>query len=92
MEILNSRLVDAAPFYFKIMSAKYWNYRVIRKNGEFGIHGVYYDENDNIIGYDIEPNVYVGSDLNDLKNTLTLMMEATDKEILDFELLSVKLV
>jgi hypothetical protein len=62
-----------------------WNYRVIKKDGHLGIHGVYYDEAGKIESYDLEPNKPLGDDLDDLRNVLELMIESLDKEILDFD-------
>ena len=62
-----------------------WNYRVVKKDGFLGIHGVYYDEDGNVINIDIDPNTYVTEDLDDLRNRLELMLESLDKEIIDFE-------
>jgi hypothetical protein len=62
-----------------------WNYRVIKKDGNLGIHGVYYDETGNIKSYDLEPNKPLGDDLDDLRNELELMLEALDKEVFDFD-------
>lgn len=62
-----------------------WNYRVIKKDCYLGIHGVYYDDSGKICNWDIDPNALQGSDLKDLRNRLELMLEALDKEVLDFE-------
>jgi hypothetical protein len=62
-----------------------WNYRVIRKDGQLGIHGVYYDESGEIKSYDIEPNAPLGDDLDDLRTRLELMLESLGKEVLDFD-------
>ena len=47
-----------------------WNYRVVKKDGYLGIHGVYYDENGNITGIDQDPNAPLGEELDELRTTL----------------------
>lgn len=76
-------------FYFDDISLMTWNYRVVKKNGEFGVHGVYYNDDDKIVSIDLEPNTYTGSDLEDLRNTIELMLSALDKEVIDFETLEI---
>ena len=62
-----------------------WNYRVVRKDNQLEIHGVYYDESENIIGIDEDPNFPFGEDLEELENRLYLMTEALKREIIDFD-------
>ena len=61
-----------------------WNYRVIKKDGGCGVHGVYYDEHENITGIDQDPNAPTGESLDQLRTTLELMLEALEKPILDY--------
>lgn len=68
---------------------KNWEYRVLFKDRHLGIHSVYYDKNGNIRAMDIDPNVPLGSDLDDLRDRLELMLESLDKEILDYHKLEV---
>ena len=62
-----------------------WNYRVMKKDGCLGVHGVYYDEHGNIEGMDQDPNGPTGESLDHLKTTLELMLEALEKPILDYK-------
>ena len=62
-----------------------WNYRVIEKDGGFGVHGAYYDEHENITGIDQDPNVPIGETVDQLRTTLELMLEALKKPILDYK-------
>lgn len=64
---------------------KNFQYRVVFKNGQLGIHGVYYDNSGNIRGMDIEPNVPLGYELDNLRHKLELMLKSLDKEILDYD-------
>lgn len=62
-----------------------WNYRVINKDGSLGLHGVYYDEHDNIEGMDRDPNAPTGENLDELRTMLKLMLEALEKPIIDYQ-------
>ena len=64
-----------------------WNYRVVKKDGLLGIHGVYYDEKNNIRSADVDPNAPFGEDLEELRSRLELMIESLAEEIIDFETL-----
>lgn len=65
-----------------------WNYRVIRKKIErsddymYGIHEVWYDDNDQIDGWTDEIAPY-GESFLELKNNLNYMIKATQKPILE---------
>lgn len=79
------------------MSNNYWNYRIMRKKHstgeeEYFIHEVYYDEEDNVIGWTEEPT-YVYSSMVDLdsstpheemRKVIDMMQTALHKPILDF--------
>jgi len=72
------------------MNIMAWNYRVMIKEGfdgdsSFGIHEVYYDDNDNVIGYSINPAVPLGESEKELKKNLTLMVEALKKPPIPWE-------
>ncbi len=63
----------------------YWNYRVIKRQDQFGIHSVYYDEQGTVQGWDAEPNVPPGENLDDLRTELVCMLESLDQEIINAE-------
>lgn len=74
----------------------HWNYRVVRHtdvvpNGAsstyLGIHEVYSDKDDDdkVGGPTVDPVPLIGDDLEGLKWTLTKMMEALEKPILEEE-------
>jgi hypothetical protein len=65
-----------------------WNYRVIKKDNLFAIYSVYYDENEKIEGLSENPEPAIAEDLDYLKTQLTLMLEATEKEVIDLEEIS----
>jgi hypothetical protein len=64
-----------------------WNYRIMKSvvMGEelYGIHEVYYDEGGNPNGWTEEPIYLLESSIADLRNVLSRINEAFDKEIID---------
>jgi hypothetical protein len=63
-----------------------WDNRIFRyKNGELGIHEVFYDEEDDKISWTLDAVGCYGNDLEDLREGLRLKMLALDKPILDYE-------
>lgn len=67
-----------------------WNYRVVRKNGELGIHEAYYDENGRIWAITeraVSPFVYEGAceTVENLRTVLRRMVGAIDKPVLDYD-------
>jgi len=69
-----------------------WNYRVVRRLiGDidiFQIHEVYYREDGSIRTFTWDPVEGFGKSLEELKQDLQWMLEACDKEVLDYEVLS----
>ncbi len=63
----------------------HWNYRVLKKDDLFAIHSVYYDEDGKIVGWSQQPDPVIDEDLDYLKTQLTLMLEATEKEVIDLD-------
>jgi hypothetical protein len=63
----------------------HWNYRVLKKDNFFAIHSVYYDADGEIVGWSQHPDAVIDEDLDYLKTQLTLMLEATEKEIIDLD-------
>jgi len=63
-----------------------WNYRILAKEYKgiiyFGIHSVYYDENDIPNGYSQTPSSIVAEDLETIEFDLTKMKECLSKPIL----------
>ncbi|HEY8561149.1 MAG TPA: hypothetical protein VIL74_12310 [Pyrinomonadaceae bacterium] len=62
-----------------------WNFRVLKKDDLFAIHSVYYDEDGEIVGWNRHPDPVIDEDLDYLKTQLTLMLEATEKEVIDLD-------
>lgn len=60
-----------------------WNYRVVKKDGLYSIHDVYYDKHFDIVNIGRESPV-VGEDIEDLKWTLQKMLEACNKPSVDY--------
>jgi len=69
-----------------------WNYRVLRRLIEgtdtFQIHEVYYREDGGIHAFTEDPVEGFGESLEELKRDLRWMLEACDKEVLDYDVLS----
>jgi len=69
-----------------------WNYRVVRRMignmDTFQIHEVYYREDGAIHTFTEDPVGAFGESLEELKRDLRWMLEACDKEVLDYEVLS----
>ena len=63
----------------------HWNYRVLKKDDLFAIHSVYYDDEGKIVGWSQNPDPVIDEDIDYLKTQLTLMIEATEKEIIDLD-------
>jgi hypothetical protein len=64
-----------------------WNHRVIKtKDGVddwYAIHEVFYDKGGNVDGITKEPISVGGNTIEELKWTLTKMLESLDKDIID---------
>ena len=71
----------------------HWNHRIIKKTyktpdyteDEYGVYEVFYDENDEIIGWTMEPIRITGETKEDLRWVLDRINEAMKKEVLSFE-------
>lgn len=72
----------------------HWNYRVVRKeylhiDGSveeyFGIHEVYYEDDNSGMSATENPIAPDGETIDELKSTLTLMLEAFNKPVLDYD-------
>lgn len=76
----------------------YWNYRIVvnanmeEENAEcvFGIHRVYYDTEDNIVGWEDEPIISVleteeNNPLLELRNTLELLNTSFTSDVVDIK-------
>jgi hypothetical protein len=66
----------------------YWNHRIIKHTNKdgysyFGIHEVFYNSKDEIYGYSNEPIDISESTLDELRETLQMMMSCLNKEILE---------
>jgi hypothetical protein len=67
-----------------------WNYRIVKKGGYLGVHGVYYGEHGNIQGMDQDPNAPTAETRAELRTKLELMLEALNKPILDYDKVNAK--
>ena len=61
-----------------------WNFRVVKTDGLYSIHDVYYDENLEIMNVGRESPV-IGEDIEELKWALQKMLAACDKPIIGEE-------
>ena len=62
-----------------------WNYRVVNKNGNFGIYEVYYDENGKANAWSQDPMDPYGESLEELKADLKRMMMALERPLFEIE-------
>lgn len=62
-----------------------WNYRVIRKGKDYGIHEVYYDDDANPVSLSETSVVPVESGVEELRERLELLLEALTKVALEFD-------
>jgi hypothetical protein len=68
-----------------------WNYRVLKRDNLFAIYSVYYDDEGKIIACSENPEPAISEDFEYLKTQLNLMLEAIDKEVLEFEMIEEKI-
>ena len=61
-----------------------WNFRVVKADGLYSIHDVYYDDNQSIVNIGREAPVE-GEDIEELKWALQKMLEACDKPVIDHD-------
>lgn len=61
-----------------------WNYRLINKDGYFGIHSVHYDNGEPVL-VSVEPYELVGDSKEDVEADMKLMKMAFDKPTLDYQ-------
>lgn len=66
-----------------------WNHRLVKmEDGDdsfYQIHEVYYDENDKVQGYTKNGVTVGGSSVEGVRWVLKKMLEALDKDILDYK-------
>ncbi len=62
-----------------------WNYRVIKKDGHLAVYPVYYDDRGTIRGSSEIPFSPEAENLEELRTTLELMLDALEKEIIEYE-------
>ena len=62
-----------------------WNYRVLKRDNLFAIYSVYYDDDGKIIACSESPEPAVSEDFEYLRTQLNLMLEAVDKDVVEFE-------
>jgi hypothetical protein len=62
-----------------------WNHRVVKKEGGYGIHEVYYKEDGTIQAVTKDAIDPYGETLEDLRLELQRMVGATFKDVLDYD-------
>lgn len=63
-----------------------WNYRIVEKDGQLGIHEVYYNGDEKkICACTREPVAACGDDVPDLKGAYKMMAEAFKAPVLKYE-------
>lgn len=62
-----------------------WNYRVMKRGDKVAIYEVYYGDNGNVKGYTANSIAPQGNDMDDLENTLELMMRALKLPVLEYD-------
>lgn len=72
-----------------------WNYRVLQHNRSgniwLDIHAVFYDENNRPVSCEMNPSSLASESIDELKDSLILMLSSLNKPILDYDkLISVK--
>lgn len=70
-----------------------WNYRITKEvynhkylaepETIYGVREVYYDDNEDIVNFSEKP-IIIGDSLQEVKDTLTRMIECCDKPVLDY--------
>jgi hypothetical protein len=60
-----------------------YNYRVVKEGDDLKIFDVYYSEQGHPIATHTVPTYVYGETVEDLREQLTLMLEALDKPVLD---------
>ena len=61
-----------------------WNYRVMRKDGQYAVHEVFYAEDGRITGFTIEPVFPRADDPDELAEEFERYRRALTEPILDF--------
>jgi hypothetical protein len=58
----------------------YWNYRLmLAENGEWHLREVYYDADDNVVGWTANPAAPWGETADEIASVMRLMLEAFDR-------------
>lgn len=63
----------------------HWNYRIVIKNGNMGIHEVYYDEHGEPSSVSEDSVVPVASDIEELQDILDRLRRATREPALAYD-------
>jgi len=61
-----------------------WNFRVVKKGADFAIYSAYYDHNGELKGLSESPESLDAEDVESLRETLALMIEACDKPVVEY--------
>lgn len=62
----------------------HWNYRILKRDGLYGIYEVYYDKSNKPIACDAFP-ILEDENLEDLQFILNEMLRAFGKEVLNYD-------
>ena len=63
----------------------HWNYRIVRKEGWFGIHEAFYDDNNKLSLVTVEPEAVQAEDETELKEVYDMMAEAFRAPVVNYE-------
>ena len=69
------------------MSWNSWNYRVLKRDDEYGVYEVYYDDSGMPHAMSEDPIAITGENLEDIRNELNLILESLEKDVLDYRTL-----
>ncbi|HEY0097930.1 MAG TPA: hypothetical protein VGB76_03150 [Pyrinomonadaceae bacterium] len=61
-----------------------WNYRVARRNGEYGVYAAYYNDDGTIVSLSRDPLSPTGDSPDELRTQLELLLESLDAEVVDY--------
>ena len=61
-----------------------WNYRIVKKQGKYGFHPVFVDENGNITRIVDEPERIFADSMEELKNEFNSIKEAWQKPTINW--------
>jgi hypothetical protein len=63
----------------------HWNYRVMRKDGQYAVHEVFYEDDGRVSGYTTDPVFPRADSLEELADEFQRYRRALDETVLDYE-------